>query len=211
MGKEIKIFESEVRKTWDKEKEEWFFSVVDVVGILSGSSRPRKYWSELKMKLIEEGSEVSDSIGRSKMLAQDGKMRETDVLDTKGILRIIQSIPSKKAEPFKLWLASVGSERLDEQSDPELAVNRAMKNYLALGYSERWINQRLKTMEVRKELTDEWKRSGVKEGMEFSILTNEMLGAWSGKSVREYKNKVKMLKEVKDNYHEPFYGGSQNA
>lgn len=197
---EREVFNSKIRKVWDKEKEEWFFSVVDVVGVLSESIRPRKYWVDLKVKLNEEGFQLSDFIGQLKMPSNDGKSYMTDCADMKGIFRIIQSIPSKKAEPFKLWLAKVGSERLDEQVNPELAIDRAMKNYLDLGYNEKWINQRLKSIEVRKELTDEWKRSGVDEGDEFSILTNDLTKAWSGKTIREYKELKGLTKEgLRDN------------
>ena len=193
------VFENkEIRKVWHND--DWFFSVVDVVGVLSESLDSRKYWNKLIQRLREEGNEVVTICHRLKLEASDGKMRETDCTDTKGILRIIQSIPSKKAEPFKIWLAKIGSERIDEESDPELAINRAMQNYLKLGYSEKWINQRLRTIEARKELTDEWKRSGVMEGYEFSILTNEMMRAWSGKSIREYKGLKNLKKEnLRDN------------
>ena len=178
--------EKQVRRHWDEDKELWYFSVVDVIEILTESPRPRKYWNALKTKLEEEGSEVSQKLGQLKMKAHDGKMRMTDVADTETLLRLIQSIPSPKAEPFKLWLAQVGYERIEETEDPELAVDRAMKTYLQKGYSKEWINQRLKTIEVRKELTDEWQERGVKEGLEFSILTDEITKAWSGKSVKAY-------------------------
>jgi hypothetical protein len=196
----LNFFESKIRKVWDEEKEEWFFSVVDVVRELSGSGNPRNYWNMLKSREIENGVQLSTNCVQLKLKSADGKMYLTDCADTKGVLRIIQSIPSKRAEPFKLWLAKVGSERIDESIDPELSIDRAMKNYLTKGYSEKWINQRLKTIEVRKELTDEWKRSGVLEGQEFVILTNEITLAWSGKSIREYKNLKSLKKEnLRDN------------
>jgi len=199
MDKSLAIFQGwQVRRAWYKD--DWWFSVVDVVKILSGSVDSQSYWRKLKQRLIEEGNETVTKCHGLKMCAKDGKLRETDCSNTEGIFRIIQSVPSKKAEPFKLWLAKVGSERIDEIQDPELAIDRAMKNYLALGYSEKWINQRLKTIEVRKELTDEWKRSGVEEGQEFAVLTNEMTMAWSGKSIREYKEFKDLKKEnLRDN------------
>ncbi len=194
------VFEDKIRKIWDAELEEWFYSIVDVVGILSGSLNPRKYWNKLAQRLRDEESQVVTDCHQLKMRASDGKMRETDCADTKGVLRIVQSISSRKAEPFKLWLAKVGSERIDEAVDPELSIDRAMKNYLAKGHSEKWINQRLKTIEIRKELTDEWKRSGVEEGQEFAILTNEITLAWSGKSIRGYKEFKGLKKEnLRDN------------
>ncbi len=200
-SKKIKIFNGKnVRTHWDEEKERWFFSIVDVVEILTESSRPRKYWADLKIKLQDEGSELSGKIGQLKMIAEDGKLRETDVADTEQILRLIQSIPSKKAEPFKLWLAKVGNERIDEMYDPELAIDRAMKNYLKKGYSKEWINQRLKTIEIRKELTDEWERSGVEDELEFAILTDELTKSWSDLSVRDYKKLKNLKKEnLRDN------------
>ncbi len=155
----IKLFEEkQVRSVWDGEQEKWFISVVDVIEILTGSDRPRKYWSDLKTKLKKEGSELSENIGQLKMLSTDGKHYSTDVADTEQLFRLVQSIPSPKAEPFKLWLAQVASERLDEMQDPELSIDRALEQYLSMGYSESWINQRLKSIEVRKELTDEWKK-----------------------------------------------------
>lgn len=200
-SKKIKIFQGrKVRTHWDDEKEKWFFSVVDVIEILTESERPRKYWADLKAKLILEGSELSDKIGQLKMLAEDGKLRETDVADTEGVFRIIQSIPSKKAEPFKLWLARVGNERIDETHNPELAIDRAMKTYLKKGYSKEWINQRLKTLEVRKELTDEWERVGIEEEQEFAILTDEITKAWSDLSIKDYKKLKNLKKEsLRDN------------
>jgi len=193
----IKLFEDKrVRVLWDEEKEKWFFSIVDVVEVLTGTDRPRKYWSDLKSKLSFEGSQLSEKIGRLKMKAEDGKMRLTDVADTEEILRLIQSIPSPKAEPFKMWLAKVGSERIDETADPELTIERALETYLRKGYSKEWIDQRLKTIEVRKELTDEWDSRGVQKGVEYAILTDEITKAWAGLSTKEYKN-FKGLKKIK--------------
>ncbi|EEF16171.1 hypothetical protein AM202_0125 [Actinobacillus minor 202] len=198
---DIKLFEhKEVRSVWDDEQEKWYFSIIDVIEVLTENSRPRKYWSDLKTKLKKEGSELSEKIGQLKMLSPDGKMRSTDVADVPQLLRLIQSIPSPKAEPFKLWLAQVGSERLDELQDPELTINRAMQDYLRLGYSESWINQRLKSIEIRKELTDEWKRVGVKEGQQFAVLTDIITKAWSGKTTKEYKQFKGLKKEnLRDN------------
>ncbi|MFC1638504.1 BRO family protein [Patescibacteria group bacterium] len=192
--------EKQVRRHWDEEKELWYFSVIDVIEILTDASVPKRYWSDLKSKLKEEGSEVYDKIVRLKLIATDGKKRETDCFSTEDMLRTIQSIPSKKAEPLKLWLARVGYERIEETEDPELAFDRAMRTYLQKGYSKEWINLRLKTIEVRKELTDEWKERGVKEGMEFAILTDEITKAWSGENVKSYK-KLKGLKKenLRDN------------
>ncbi len=192
--------QKQVRRHFDEDKELWYFSVIDVVEVLTDSHRPRKYWNALKTKLKDEGSELSQKLGQLKMQAEDGKMRLTDVLDTENLLRLIQSIPSPKAEPFKLWLARVGYERIEETEDPELAIDRAMKTYLQKGYSKEWINQRLKTIEVRKELTDEWQERGVKEELEFAILTDEITKAWAGKSVKDYK-KFKGLKKqnLRDN------------
>jgi hypothetical protein len=169
----IQLFEeTQVRTVWDADKEAWFFSIVDVIEILTGTDRPRKYWSDLKNKLKKEGSELSDNIGQLKMRSSDGKSYKTDVADTEQLLRLIQSIPSPKAEPFKVWLAQVATQRLDEMQDPELSIDRALEQYLNLGYSENWINQRLKSIEIRKELTDEWKKRGVKEGVQFASLTD---------------------------------------
>lgn len=197
----IQLFqEQSVRTHWDEDLEEWFFSVIDVVAVLADNSRARKYWSDLKKKMQDEGSELSENIGQLKMLANDGKMRMTDVADKEQILRIIQSIPSPKAEPFKLWLAKVGAERIEETEDPELAFDRAMETYLAKGYSKEWINQRLKSIEVRKELTDEWQERGMKQGLEYAILTNEITKAWADKSVKDYKKFKGLKKEkLKDN------------
>jgi len=193
---DIELFEAKkVRTHWDEEKELWYFSVIDVIEALTGTDRPRKYWSDLKAKLTKEGSQLSDNIGQLKMAAEDGKMRLTDVADTAQILRLIQSIPSPKAEPFKQWLAQVGYERIEETEDPELSFDRAMETYLAKGYSKSWINQRLKSIEVRKELTDEWEKRGVKRGMDFAVLTDIITKAWSGKSVKQYKQHKTLKKE----------------
>ena len=197
----IQLFqEKRVRTHWDEDQEKWYFSIIDIIAILTESPRARKYWNALKTKLKEEGSELSQNMGQLKMPAADGKMRMTDVADTEQILRLIQSIPSPKAEPFKLWLAKVGYQRIEETEDPELAFDRAMKTYLKKGYSKEWINQRLKTIEVRKELTDEWQERGIEKDIEYAILTNEITKAWSDKSVKEYK-KLKGLKKenLRDN------------
>lgn len=197
----IKLFEQkQVRSVWDEEQEKWYFSIIDVIEILVENKRPRKYWSDLKAKLTKEGSELSEKIGQLKMTAPDGKSRLTDVADTQQLLRLIQSVPSKKAEPFKLWLAQVGSDRLDEMQDPELSINKAMQDYLNLGYSENWINQRLKSIEIRKELTDEWKRLGMKEGQQFAVLTDIITKGWSDKNTKEYKKHKGLKKEnLRDN------------
>jgi hypothetical protein len=197
----IKLFESkQVRTIWNEEEEKWYFSIVDIVEILTGSERPRKYWSDLKAKLIKEGSEVSEKIGQLKMESADGKLRETDVADTEQVLRLVQSIPSPKAEPFKMWLAKVGYERIEETEDPELGIDRLMETYLKKGYSTAWINQRLKSIEVRKELTDEWENRGVNKGQGFAILTDEITKAWAGKTVKEYKSLKGLKKEsLRDN------------
>ena len=197
----IKIFEDKkVRTLWDAEAEKWYFSIIDVIEILTNSPRPRKYWNALKAKLQAEGSEVSQKLGQLKMQAPDGKMRMTDVADTEQLFRLIQSIPSPKAEPFKQWLAKVASERLDEMQDPELTIDRALKEYLQLGYSEDWINQRLKSIEIRKELTDEWKKRGLKEGMHFATLTDIITKAWADKTTKEYKILKGLKKEnLRDN------------
>ena len=197
----LKIFENKkVRTVWDSEKELWCFSVIDVLEILTDSPRPRKYWSALKTKLTAEGSELSQKLGQLKMKAEDGKMRDTDVVDTETLFRLIQSIPSPKAEPFKLWLAQVANERLDEMQDPELTIDRALEQYMNLGYSESWINQRLKSIEIRKELTDEWKRLGLKEGQQFATLTDIITKTWSGKTTKEYKVLKGLKKEnLRDN------------
>ena len=197
----IKVFENKkVRTAWNEETEDWFFSVIDVIEILTESENPRRYWSDLKIKLSTEGSELYDDIVQLKLPATDGKMRLTDVLDTKGILRLVQSVPSPKAEPFKMWLAKVGSERLDEIADPEKAILRGADFYRAKGYTEGWINQRLQTIEMRKELTDEWKKRGIESEKDYAILTNEMTKAWSGLTVKEYKEKKGLKKEnLRDN------------
>ena len=191
----LQIFEAKKFRTiWDDEQEKWYFSIVDVIEVLTDNERPRKYWSDLKSKLKKEGSELSEKIGQLKMQSSDGKFYKTDVADTEQLFRLIQSIPSPKAEPFKLWLAKIANERLDEMQNPELTVERAMQDYLQLGYSENWINQRLKSIEIRKELTDEWKKRGMKEGFQFAILTDIITKTWSGKSTKEYK-KLKDLKK----------------
>jgi len=201
MKDKIQLFQDQsIRTHWDEDKELWYFSVIDVIAVLAENTRPRKYWSDLKKKLNDEGSELSEKIGQLKMKATDGKMRSTDVADTQQLLRLIQSIPSPKAEPFKRWLAKVGAERVEETEDPELAFDRAMATYLKKGYSKEWINQRLKSIEVRKELTDEWQQRGMKEGLEYAILTNEITQAWADRSVKDYK-KLKGLKKenLRDN------------
>ena len=191
----LQIFEAKkVRTIWDDEQEKWYFSIVDVIEVLTDNERPRKYWSDLKSKLKKEGSELSEKIGQLKMQSSDGKFYKTDVAGTEQLFRLIQSIPSPKAEPFKLWLAKIANERLDEMQNPELTVERAMYEYLQLGYSESWINQRLKSIEIRKELTDEWKKRGMKEGLQFAVLTDIITKTWSGKSTKEYK-KLKDLKK----------------
>ena len=183
-----------------KNKKNGFFSIVDVVGVLSESDNPRKYWSVLKTRLKSEGSQLATNCSQLKMKAEDGKMRLTDVADTEQLLRLIQSIPSPKAEPFKMWLAKVGSERIDETADPELTIERALETYLKKGYSKEWIDQRLETMEVRKELTDEWDNRGVQRGVEYAILTDEITKAWAGLSTKEYKNLKGLKKEnLRDN------------
>ncbi len=201
MESKIKIFETkQVRTLWNADEEEWYFSVVDIVSVLTDSPNPRKYWSVLKTRLKAEGSELTTNCSQLKMQSSDGKYYKTDCLDTKGVLRLVQSVPSPKAEPFKMWLAKVGSERLDEIADPEKAIMRAADFYRSKGYTEGWINQRLQTIEMRKKLTDEWQERGVKEGAEYAILTDEMTKAWSGMSVKEYK-KLKGLKKenLRDN------------
>jgi hypothetical protein len=197
----IKLFEEkQVRSVWDAGQEKWYISIVDVIEILTGTDRPRKYWSDLKAKLKKEGSELSEKIGQLKMIAEDGKSRITDVADTEQLFRLIQSIPSPKAEPFKLWLAQVAAERLDEMQDPELSIDRALEQYLKLGYSENWINQRLKSIEIRKELTDEWKKRGLKEGQQFATLTDIITKAWADKTTKEYKTFKGLKKEnLRDN------------
>ena len=197
----IQLFEGKkVRVVWDAEKEKYFFSVVDIVQVLTESPRPRKYWSALKAKLKEEGDETSQKLGQLKLLSPDGKKRLTDVADLEEVFRIIQSIPSPKAEPLKRWLAQVGTERLDEIADPEQAIMRGADFYCAKGYSEGWINQRLQSIEMRKELTDEWKARGINQERDYAILTNEMTRAWSGLSIRDYKEMKGLKKEnLRDN------------
>ena len=200
-NKAIAIFEgNQIRRHWDEEKELWYFSVVDVIGVLTGSTIPKRYWSDLKSKLELEGSEVYDKIVQLKFVAKDGKYYASDAADTEVMLRLVQSIPSPNAEPFKLWLARVGYERLEETADPELAINRALRTYLQKGYSPEWVNQRLKSIEIRKALTDEWENRGVKEGLEFAILTDEITKAWAGLTTKEYKNLKDIKKEnLRDN------------
>jgi len=194
---DIKLFESKkVRTHWDEKKELWYFSIIDVIEILTDSNNPRRYWSDLKRKLKEEGfGQLYDIIVQLKLEASDGKKYLTDCTDTQDLLRIIQSIPSPKAEPFKQWLAQVGYERIEEDQDPELSFDRAMETYLAKGYTKAWINQRLKSIEVRKELTDEWEKRGVQKGMDFATLTDIITKAWSGKSVKQYKKHKDLKKE----------------
>lgn len=202
MENEIKLFEgNKIRSVWDEEKEEWYFSVVDVVGALSESENPNNYWKVLKNRLNQEGSQLVTFCNQLKMRSEkDGKMYKTDAADIQGILRIIQSIPSPKAEPFKRWLAEVGKERIDEIIDPELSIERALETYLRKGYSREWVNQRLQAIQVRKELTDTWQEHGVKKGKEYAILTNEISRAWSGMSTREYKNYKGLKKQnLRDN------------
>lgn len=203
MGKqnEIKVFEDkQVRSVWDAEQEKWYISIVDVITVLTESVDPAAYWRKLKQRLKEEGNETVTNCNTLKMEAPDGKMRLTDVADTEQLFRLIQSIPSPKAEPFKLWLAQVASERLDEMQDPELSIDRALQQYLNLGYSENWINQRLKSIEVRKELTNEWKKRGLKEGVHFATLTDIITKAWSDKTTKEYKILKGLKKEnLRDN------------
>ncbi|MDZ4203595.1 MAG: BRO family protein [Bacteroidales bacterium] len=197
----IKLFEQkQVRSIWNEEEEKWVFSVIDVIEILTGTPRPRKYWNALKTKLKAEGSELSQNLGQLKMQSQDGKFYLTDVADTEQLFRLIQSIPSPKAEPFKIWIAKVARERIDEIEDPEIGIDRMMETYLKKGYSKEWINQRLKSIEVRKELTDEWDERGVKKGQEYAILTDEITKAWSGFSVKQYKKFKDLKKEnLRDN------------
>ena len=198
---EIKLYENkEIRSAWDEEKEEWYFSIVDVVGVLTESENPQVYWRVLKKRLKEEGNETVTNCYGLKMKAADGKMRLTDVADMQGIFRIIQSIPSPKAEPFKLWLAEVGKERIDEIIDPELTIDRALETYLKKGYTREWINQRLQAIQVRKELTDAWDDHGIEKGIEYAILTDEITKAWSGMTTRKYKDLKGLKKEnLRDN------------
>ena len=198
----IQLFEDKrIRTAWDEEKEEWYFSIVDVCEVLSGTDNPRRYWSDLKRKLKSEGAvELYEKIVQLKMTASDGKKRLTDVADTEQLLRIIQSIPSSRAEPFKLWLAQVGRERIEETIDPELTIERALETYLKKGYTREWINQWLQAIQVRKELTDEWDAHGVQKGVEYAILNDEISRAWSGMSTRQYKNLKGLKREnLRDN------------
>ena len=202
MSDDVKMFEgSQIRSVWDNEREEWYFSVVDVIGSLTESNNPRDYWYRVKKRMSdEERSELSTICRQLKLKASDGKMRLTDVADMQGIFRIIQSVPSPKAEPFKMWLAEVGKERIDEIIDPELTIDRALEGYARKGYSREWINQRLQAIQVRKELTDTWQDHGVKAGNEYAILTNEISKAWSGMTTREYKDFKGLKKEnLRDN------------
>lgn len=197
----IQLFEQkQVRTVWDESQEEWYFSIVDVVSILTDSVDGRKYWNKLKQRLKEEGNETVTNCHQLKMPAADGKMRMTDVADTEQLFRLIQSIPSPKAEPFKQWMAQVASERLDQIQDPELSIEQAMTDYKRLGYSDNWINQRLKSIEIRKDLTDEWKRHGLEEGVEFATLTDIIYKTWSDHTAKEYKRLKGLKKEnLRDN------------
>ena len=198
---EIQLFDGkQVRYVWDEEQEKYFFSVVDVIQVLTDSTTPRRYWSDLKRKLAAEGSEMYEKIVQLKLPASDGKSYLTDVADTEQVFRLIQSVPSKKAEPFKLWLAALGQERMNQLQDPELSIEQAIKDYHRLGYSEDWINQRIKTIEIRKGLTDEWQRGGMKEEHDYAILTDIISRAWSGMTTREYKKYKGLRKEsLRDN------------
>lgn len=198
----IQLFEDQkIRTAWDAEKEEWYFSIIDVVSVLTGTANPRRYWSDLKRKLKAEGAnELYEKIVQLKMLSSDGKRYKTDVANTEQLLRIIQSIPSPKAEPFKAWLAMVGKERIEETIDPEQAIDRALDTYLKKGYSEEWIHQRLLAIRIRNELTDEWKKRGVQKGKEYAILTDEISRAWSGMTTGQYKRLKGLTKEnLRDN------------
>ena len=197
----IKIFEDKsVRTVWDSDQEKWYIAIVDVIALLTESNNPQVYWRVLKKRLLAEGNQTVTKCNGLKMQAQDGKMRLTDVADTEQLFRLIQSIPSPKAEPFKLWLAQVAAERLDELQDPELSIDRALEQYMKLGYSESWINQRLKSIEIRKELTDEWKRRGMKEGLQFATLTDIITKAWADQTTKEYKVLKGLKKEnLRDN------------
>ncbi|MFT4250576.1 MAG: BRO family protein [Candidatus Woesearchaeota archaeon] len=203
MNKGLKLFnDKKIRVKWDEEQKKWYFSIVDVVAVLTENDfqTARKYWNKLSQRLREEGNESVTNCHQLKLVASDGKYYKTDVADTEQLLRLIQSIPSKKAEPFKLWLAQVGRERIDETEDPELSIDRALQTYLKKGYSKDWINQRLKTIEVRKQLTDEWERVGIQKQEDFAILTNEITQAWSGKTVKDYKILKNLKKEnLRDN------------
>lgn len=199
--KDIMKFENkQVRSHWDAEEEKWYFSIVDVIAVLTDSPNPRKYWSVLKTRLKKEGSELATNCSQLKMKSADGKYYKTDVADTEQLLRLIQSVPSPKAEPFKQWLAKVGSQRLDQIQDPELSIQQALQDYRRLGYSDDWINQRLKSIEIRKELTDEWQRTGITDNKDFAVLTNILTKTWSGKTVKEYKQHKGLKKQnLRDN------------
>jgi len=192
----IKLFDQkQIRSLWDEEQEKWFFSIIDVIGVLSESENPNNYWKVLKNRLKKEGSELVTNCNQLKMQSKDGKYYKTDVADTEQLFRLIQSIPSPKAEPFKVWLAKVGRERIDEIEDPEIGIDRLMETFLRKGYSKEWINQRLKSIEIRKELTDEWETRGVKKGQEYAILTDELTQAWSGLTTKHYKAYKGLKKE----------------
>jgi len=197
----IKLFnEKQIRTHWDDEQEKWYFSIVDVITVLTESENPQTYWRVLKKRLLDEGNETVTNCNALKMIAADGKMRLTDVADTEQLFRLIQSIPSPKAEPFKMWLAQVGRERIDEIEDPELGIERLMETYLRKGYSKEWINQRLKSIEIQKELTDEWEKRGVQKGLEYAILTDEITKAWSSYTAKQYKKLKDLKKEnLRDN------------
>lgn len=199
--KDLMKFENkQVRSHWDAEEEKWYFSIVDVIAVLADSPNPRKYWSVLKTRLKKEGSELATNCSQLKMQSADGKYYKTDVADTEQLLRLIQSVPSPKAEPFKQWLAKVGSQRLDQIQDPELSIQQALQDYRRLGYSDDWINQRLKSIEIRKELTDEWQRTGITDNKDFAVLTNILTKTWSGKTVKEYKEHKGLKKQnLRDN------------
>lgn len=199
--KDLMKFENkQVRSHWDAEEEKWYFSIVDVIAVLTDSPNPRKYWSVLKTRLKKEGSELATNCSQLKMKSADGKYYKTDVADTEQLLRLIQSVPSPKAEPFKQWLAKVGSQRLEQIQDPELSIQQALQDYRRLGYSDDWINQRLKSIEIRKELTDEWQRTGITDNKDFAVLTNILTKTWSGKTVKEYKQHKGLKKQnLRDN------------
>ena len=201
MKNKIQLFEKKkVRTAWDEATEEWYFSITDVIEVLTGTDRPRKYWNDLKKKLLKEGSELSEKIGQLKLLAADGKKYKSDVATNDQLFRLIQSIPSPKAEPFKLWIAQVAKERLDQMQDPELSIEQAMMDYKRLGYSDNWINQRLKSIEIRKDLTDEWKSRGLEEGLHFATLTDIIYKTWADKTAKEYKQYKGLKKEnLRDN------------
>lgn len=197
----LKLFQdTNIRTQWDADAEKWYFSIIDVIAALTGTDNPRRYWSDLKRKLTQEGSELYEKIVQLKLQSSDGKFYSTDVADTEQLLRLIQSVPSKKAEPFKLWLAGVGSERIDEISDPEIAIQRALNYYQRLGYSDEWIAQRLRSIEIRKDLTNQWDRGGIKQGLEYALLTDEITRSWSGMKTKEYKQHKGLKKEsLRDN------------